>query len=165
MRRMYSEKQIKGLAVAGINEATEAGQEVKIDIENLVDKDGHNRFIEGDITPIAITGVTYNYAKWSLSGTHLMFVLAGEVENATALPFSELGHITLPEWIFSKIYPTYKDVLERKSFLFGAEDGTTQQGTCILVKDTDKMKIDITNITLTDTRGFRIAFDLLIDNE
>lgn len=134
-------------------------------LENIVDKDGHKRFIEGDFTPETISGVTYTYHKWSLSGTHLMFVLAGTIADTTALPFSALAYITLPSWIFNKIYPTYGIVIERKSQLFGSSDTTTQSGTAILFKDTTQIRISLASITMTATRSFRIAFDLLIDNE
>ena len=75
MRRMYSEKQIRELV------KTTKGY----DIVNLVDKDGHERFIEGDIPDPEITGLTPIYYKWSLSGTHLMIVMAGTIENGTNL--------------------------------------------------------------------------------
>ena len=56
-----------------------------VDMANIVDADGHNRFIEGNIATEEIEGVTWAYARWSLSGTHLMCVLAGTIEDETAL--------------------------------------------------------------------------------
>lgn len=51
--------------------------------EDIVDKNGNPRFIEGTITPETISGITFTYCKWSLSGTHLMIVLAGTCKNVT----------------------------------------------------------------------------------
>ena len=46
-------------------------------MEDIVDADGHKRFIEGNVTPANIIGENdIQYAKWSLSGSHLMIVLA-----------------------------------------------------------------------------------------
>ena len=79
MRRMYSENQ---LLKAVENESKENGLKV---FENIVDKDGHKRFIEFDLSPKTITGITPVYAKASLSGSHFMVVYAGTIENATAI--------------------------------------------------------------------------------
>ena len=99
MRRMFSEKQIEGLA-------QEQSKAVKKDIATLVDADGHNRFIEGDIEIEEITGITKTYGKWSLSGTHLLIVLClGAVVGTTIS--GTLANITLPSYIASKIVQTF----------------------------------------------------------
>ena len=82
MRRMYSKPQLL--------EAVE--QEAEVNglkaFENIVDKDGHKRFIEGTPTNPTIEGVEITYAKWSLSGTHLMLVMAGNVASTTVLDYN-----------------------------------------------------------------------------
>ena len=66
MRRMYSKKQLDVM---------------KKDITTLVDSEGHNRFEEWDMTSETLSGVTFSFKKVSLSGTHIMFVFAGEVAS------------------------------------------------------------------------------------
>lgn len=137
-------------------------------IEVLIDKNKHLRFLEGNITTIPISGVTFTYAKWSLSGNHLMIVVAGSVANGTALTGTDLASIAIPSWIGAKIFPTW-DVgyIENKSVPSYANDWSVQNLPCLLSKISNtELKIYLVgNVTMTDTRGFRITYDLLIDDE
>ena len=160
MRRMYSKPQLL--------EAVE--QEAEVNglkaFENIVDKDGHKRFIEEDITPETISGITWNYAKWSLSGTHLMIVVAGNIANATSLSSgAKLFDINIPSWIFDKIYPILSTHVSFITQIFYGESATTQNATIRLSKQTTLNVNMGQSFTLTADRTFRIAIDLLIDNE
>ena len=53
--------------------------------ENIVDNQGNTRFIEGDITIQEVSGVSKLFGKWSLSGSHLLIVLALGIANATEI--------------------------------------------------------------------------------
>ena len=164
MRRMYSKPQLL--------EAVE--QEAEVNglkaFENIVDKDGHKRFIEGTITPVVISGVNYTYAKWSLSGNHLMIVIAGNVANGTSISFSDsVSNILLPQWIIDKIYPSSafsNTLVAQATLVYMASDRTTQSDSAFLRKtNSTTITTSMGSITLTADRDFRIAFDLLIDNE
>lgn len=157
--------QVKG------NLELESGGKAKI-FENIVDKDGHKRFIEGEGTPSSIEGVTSVYCRWSLSGSHLMLVYAGNIANETEIgngnPFAKFY---LPEWIASKIYPVWStnrlQILDGKCY---ADDWTEQPLKIVVDKLTDSTGVGIqftkvNALTLTAERAFRLAFDLLIDNE
>lgn len=141
-----------------------------VKMEDIKDVNGHNRFIEGDLIQSSpVTGMTVTYAKWSLSGTHLMFVLAGTADNGTTLPWTEVFVSTgpsLPDWVFSKIYPTYASTfVETKTIkAYNSGGATTQDMTISLRKGTNSIYITLQNVTFTDDRYFRIQFDLLIDN-
>lgn len=135
-----------------------------IAFEDIVDKEGHKRFQEWDIETETITGVTFTYAKASLSGSHIMFVLAGDIDDATTIS-GKLGSIVLPEWIFDKIYPTFSVIVELKPVTIYASDYTTQNLSVQLQKRDSDMQIHTSSLTTTKARMFRIAFDLLIDNE
>ena len=108
MRRMYSEEQVKKM----IQNALSSGQmkDVKV-FEDIVDKDGHARFIEGDIDLAATTpeGVTKVYGKWSLSGSHLMIVLAGVIADGTTIGGAIWAKVNMPSWIINKIYPIFSN--------------------------------------------------------
>lgn len=137
--------------------------------ENITDKDGHNRFIEGDITIKDIEGVTQKYGKWSLSGSHLSIVIAFE-SVAQALPYTEpLATIDLPQWIKDKIYVIISGstIVANPSFIWTASDNTTQSSTFQLRKasGTGNIVITMSAITVTATRAVRVAYDLLIDND
>ena len=138
-------------------------------MENIVDNNGHKRFIEGDISLYSYmpAGMTLTYGKWSLSGTHLMIVLAGNLADETVLPNSaDVARLTtLPSWILEKVYPVFNDVIERKKFDASASSWGVQQLDVALRKSSDYLFIRLASaLTLTANRGFRIAFDLLIDN-
>ena len=135
------------------------------DFENIIDKDGHKRFIEGDITIDEITGLTQQYGKWSLSGTHLLVVLALKVDNATTVN-GKIASIDLPDWIKDKIQVIYGSAILRQNDYFYAEDGSTSQtGLVVMGKSGTNINAYLYGFTATADRYTRIQFDLLIDNE
>ena len=159
MRRMYSKNQVE-----------EFVKNTKKDIATLVDSDGHNRFIEDDITMETIEGITQTYCKWSLSGTHLMIVVCGNIADTTALTENQLlSAVSLPDWVKEKIVPirpNTQEVILTQFLAYGA-GGTTQNLSVRLVKTNENViQIKKTgNLTLTADRSFRISFDLLIDSD
>ena len=159
MRRMFSENQIQGFV-----------KNTKKDIATLVDANGNDRFVEGDITMETIEGVTQTYGKWSLSGTHLLIVLCFDVANTTEFTSSTLfASITnVPEWIMNKITPVfgYGGIIRQAVVFYAKNTTASQNGACFILKDGTALKIqNSTGITMTDDRATRIQFDLLIDNE
>ena len=141
------------------------GGDAKI-FENIVDKDGHERFIEGDITIETITGITKTYGKWSLSGSHLLIVLCVAIANATEFD-GTIASINIPEWIKDKIIPQFVTVVEAKDTkAYNINDASSQPLVYVLRKDTSKnVYITISNFTASKDRVARLSFDLLIDNE
>ena len=163
MRRMYSENQVKELAL----EKIESTQELKV-FESIVDKDGHARFIEGVPTLSLDEGTSNAYAKWSLSGTHLMFVLAGQCQNSSVISSGTKATYVLPEWVMNKIIPLISNgLINRQDVRFYADDQSYQAMTFNITKTISGIELmqQDGNITLTKARNFRIQFDLLIDNE
>ena len=157
MRRMYSEKQIKELVKA-----------TKKDITTLVDSQGRNRFEEWNLPAGEVEGFTFVYGKASLCGTHLMFVVAGTVDNGTAITSGiELASLTLPEWIYDKIIPLYSNNVRFSTQGMYASGGTSQNVTIRLVKYSDnKVIIETASaVTLSANRNFAFVFDLLIDSD
>ena len=146
----------------------EVGENSKVKIlNNITDSDGHNRFMEDDITLNEITGVTGVYCKWSLSGTHLQIVIAGTIDEGVTLSSESLCQIMLPQWILDKIYPITGDVVVDQQFkAWGAEDYTTQDlGTDLTKPATNYLQVVASMPEATKDRVFRIAYDLLIDLE
>ena len=135
--------------------------------ENIVDKYGHKRFIEGSCNLHEITGLTFSYNKWSLSGTHLMIVLAGSIVNGTEIAAGVWANIPdLPAWIKDKLIPMFGSNISKETASVFASDGTSQNLNAYLQKTgADLIQIYCSSITLTQDRAFRIEFDLLIDNE
>lgn len=151
MKRMWSEEEI---------------QSCKKDISNLVDSKGNPRFVEGEGTPLTQEGFTATYCKWSLSGTHLMLVLAGSVASGTTIPaLSIMASYNLPAWILDKIVPVTGSIVEYKSIAAYASDYSTQTVNSFFRKSTDVAIAINGAFTLTANRNFRIQYDLLIDSE
>lgn len=136
--------------------------------ENIVDKDGNKRFIEGNVDIETITGVTKDYGKWSLSGTHLFIVLALSLENTTDLTNGQLlSSIELPSWICDKIVTLWSTAIVLNVFSARANDWTEQIFSAYLGKESET-NITIRKsgaLTLNADRKVRIIYDLLIDNE
>lgn len=139
-----------------------------VKFEDIVDKDGHKRFVEGNITIETITGVTQTYGKWSLSGSHLLIVVSGSIADTTEIANGAyIAKITLPAWFLNKIVTTWGNrFIEVKSFSIYNDDFSAQTIAIGIEKFDNLLSLrNIGNFTATKQRGYRFAFDLLIDNE
>ena len=159
MRRMFSKRQIEEIVKSN-----------KPTFENITDKGGNPRFVEGDITIKNITGVTKTYGKWSLSGTHLMIMLCIDITSLTSVSTgTTLADIELPTFINSKILPsTNNNAINRKSFyVFTTSGDSVTNMQCILKrKNASTISLQLMNTTsISISSHLMIQFDYLIDNE
>lgn len=134
--------------------------------EDIVDKDGHERFVEWEGTKATGEYVNVTYSKASLSGTHLMIVLAVTLKVGT-IPSMVLTEITLPSWIVNKIFNLWSTVVDYKSFTGRNSGGGSQSVPFALQKSFNVLSINLlSSATISDgDKIFRVQFDLLIDNE
>lgn len=136
--------------------------------DNIKDSHGNNRFLEGTVTNSIPSSITTLYAKWSLSGSHLMVVFAGSVEAGTTI--SADTYIAsaegLPQWVRDKCVGIKSNVIS-----FGTAEGIDSGWSVTtfsvrLEKESGKLIIKKSgNTTLSNATVFRISFDLLIDND
>ena len=160
----------KGGKTITINDANAVSSEGEITaptLENIKDLAGHNRFIEGNVDVETVSGITFTYNKWSLSGTHLMIVCTGTIADTTVLANNiDWAICNLPEWILDKIYEVFSTYVEAKTVSLRAVDSSVQNIALALGKQTDGLFIrHLGTVTLTAERNFRVQFDLLIDQE
>ena len=136
-------------------------------LEDIVDKKGNKRFIEGDGTPTAISGITSNFCKWSLSGTHLMIVYAGTLSGSISIHKSTIASFEFPEWILNKILPLNSDgVVSVVNAVFAYEGNFTYKQQKLIKTGNGLEIVNVTEGTVASSAsGFRIQFDLLIDSE
>ena len=135
----------------------------------IIDTAGNLRFNEGNLTVIdpLPTGVSISYAKWSLSGTHLMIVLAGSVSaNESVSPTPGIAVAELPQYIKDKIYPMFGTFLGKFD---GQLVNTSNYHTTTLTVGVDKvnngLRIDLPHIDSAENQQiFRFGIDLLIDS-
>lgn len=172
---MLAEKAADFVEIADNGDVTfGAGVEADGDLgplENIVDSNGHKRFFQGDIATNAYTGITYTYAKWALSGAHLIVVLAGSIDNGTLLGSKHLGLIPtadIPNWVLDKIIPAddVERLVEGKNATLWLASTTASTDIMYtgLTKWPEGIYIDTwTSNAFTDDTYFRICFDLLID--
>ena len=165
MKRMHTDREIRAMAV----DSVEQKSELKV-FENIVDKDGHKRFIEGDITLESVTGVTKTYGKWSLSGTHLMCVLSLKIDDTTALSFAQLCPVleNLPKWIRDKMVvmaPNSDAISVISTKAYDIDGSTSQDFSCYLRESSSEVFMSNSSFTASADRYVRIQFDILIDNE
>ena len=102
------EAALDGLEVDGTKYKVGGGSGT-ITLDDIVDKNGNKRFVEGN--GIIESNVEFNskYCKWSLSGTHLMCVLSASLSANTSLPPQTLATFTVPDYIGSKIITTWSN--------------------------------------------------------
>ena len=159
MRRMYSKPQL----LEAVEEESNLNG-IKV-FEDIKDKDGHARFIEGDVDrETDVTNITKKYGKWALSGSHLLIVFAFSVENDATIN-SIIARLQIPEWIHNKLVPIQAQYVSKSSFELIGSDISTQDMTCFLTKAANNnLVLDINSVTLTAHRECRVVFSLLIDN-
>ena len=151
-----------------VTQAVEADSSLKI-FENIVDKDGHKRFVKGEVSLLntAPEGMTKKYAVWSLSGSHLLIVLSCDIADTTVVndgvALAKLDN--LPSWIYDKIIPIVQDTLiEYKPIYAYAQNYSNQAFNLRLNKRVDGIVIYKEGaITMSANRVFRVIFDLQID--
>ena len=163
MRRMYSQGELESL----VQKIAASGQLQNVKIfENIVDKDGHERFIEGEIEMEAIENLTQTYGKWSLSGTHLLIVVCYSIPNGITTGYiTKLCKIDIPQWVKDKIVASGGTYVATSSAIAYGSNDTTQSANCYLKKSDDVISIAQSSLATSADRNVRIQFDLLIDNE
>lgn len=137
--------------------------------ENIVDAQGHKRFQEWNLNLKSALpeGVTKEYGKASLSGTHLLIVLAIKIPNETVVSGQYLTEFALPEWIINKIVVWYGNQVRSGTFQARASNGSSQSIYGSLRKTTGNylgIYLD-SEFTASAERIAIFNFDLLIDNE
>lgn len=161
------------------------GLESDIDDINLVlnklaqikDAQGHNRFLTGDISVTSsLSGLVVDFAKWSLSGSHLLIVCQlSSTQNITFSTWGEIGRLSdFPQWINDKIHPIETaDVNVMIGEFIGLNSGlgkSTNKLISFIAKSNDGTELilkawnneDDSN-TIQTGYHYRICFDLLID--
>ncbi len=138
---------------------------ININLSQIVDDEGNKRFVEGNGTTYEISGVTFTYSEWSLSGSHLMFVICGSVENTTIGSDVSLTEYSIPDWIYNKITPVFRNTyIEIKQLNIYANDLGDSQMSVYLLKANNKIYIyNKSSLTVGTARHFKIQFDLMID--
>ena len=158
---------------ATFNGDVEVDTDSKVKIfENIVDKAGNPRFIEGDISVINDLSELSPFAHWSLSGSHLMLVLCiynDTEEDITISGASELASVELPHWIAEKIFPMgTSGHIAMKSGIKGLYPSSLTPSvsdvTAYLLKTSDTIQLNGINAKFESGDYYRIEFDLLIDD-
>ena len=160
MKHMWSEEEIQDL-IEG-----QGGSGGTITLDDLADKNGNKRFVSGEMT--FANNVYINtemiYAKWSLSGTHIMFV--GIIKAKGNPQKFSLGNpifsITLPDYINNKIVKISSS--NRLVLVANGLRGDGESFSCQLRKTDTGVNI-CSDQTLPPLTNARIQFDLLIDSE
>lgn len=138
-------------------------------LDDIVDSQGNKRFIEGDGTPGEISGITTTYCKWSLSGTHLMCVWAGNVpSSANIYANTVMVEFNLPEYIGSKIFPVFgTNNIESRELNFIRSGGSVIPIKAYIKYENNKLWIQHTTVQedITYPCSFRFQVDLLIDTD
>lgn len=140
-----------------------------IPLSKIVDNKGYHRFIEGDLNTENITGVTFTYARWSLSGTHLMIVLMGNIANGSSLANNAVwASWQYPQWIKDKIRTiTGSNVIEFKGTTIREIGGSGTMINTFYANRGGTFTIYRTGATTPFTYNacFSVQFDLLIDSD
>lgn len=173
MRRMTNFwafiKKLAGL-IGFTGNKIEVGNDLEVDgklkaFENITDVNDNLRFVEGEINLPSVTGVTYPFTKWSLSGSHLMIVICGNITQGTTFSIKR-ADITIPQWLLDKITPLtatyvnagYSDIVDNSYAQVGRISSN-------LEKTSTNLRLNficVTEDSPTSDGSFRLQYDLII---
>lgn len=155
------------ICLDGIEQIIDEDNNPIIVCENLTDKNNYKRFVEGkcSINNSNFSG-TIDYNKWSLSGTHLMIVIAGTI-NAGSYSTSDLFYLSspdIPSWILDKIVPTSGNYIDFYTLKIWVSWVTTNFS--LEIKKGSYLSIAPSHAqTVEQDSKFRLKLDFLIDME
>ena len=164
MKHMWSEEEIQELVAEQVGSGGSGGST----LDDIVDKNGNKRFVEGNGTPFE-SDADFNskYCKWSLSGTHLMCVLSGTLSANTILGAKTLASFTVPDYIGSKIITTWANRITMLEPYIKDSEGAG--GTIVVLVNYSSNNITFQLVAqvpaINRERYFRIQFDMLIDSD
>lgn len=156
----------KTITITDANTVSSTGSADAPTMENIKDLAGHNRFIEGEGRLIAVEGITNNYNKWSLSGTHFMLVLAYVTTDSVSVSSATVfAQYSLPTFIIDKIVPVGTSVVDVKNcYLFSGNAYVDSFAVRIAkINATTIQVLGAETKTIATDLAFRIQYDLLID--
>ena len=160
------EATLDGLEVDGTKYKVGGGSGT-ITLDDIVDKNGNKRFVEGN--GIIESNVEFNskYCKWSLSGTHLMCVLSASLSANTILPSQTLATFTVPDYIGSKIITTWSNRIIMLEPYIKDSEGAGDTIVVLVNYYNNNITFELVGrvAAINRERYFRIQFDMLIDSE
>ena len=165
MKRMVDDKYLKT-----IESVIDENGNIR-SMNNILDSDGNPRFIGGSITKSeSFTGdITIEYAKWTLSGSHLMLVFMFIVNEDVTISGNYLADITIPDWLGAKIYPMNNtNHVAVKDSVYGYQANNLQQSTnptrpYLFKLNNTKLYFMLEQGDLETGKTYRIQFDLVIE--
>lgn len=177
MRRMTNFwafiKKLAGL-IGFTGDKIEIGNDLEVDgklkaFENITDANDRSRFIEGNIETPTISGVTFKYSKWALSGSHLMIVIAGDITANTQISLTAIT-INVPQWIKDKLVALNGNYIDANNDSRIVSSSWERVGTIkhnLQKSDSTTIRVNIACLTSnipTENGSFRISYDAIIDN-
>ena len=158
------EPTLEGAEIDGVKYKVGGGSAI-VTLDDIVDSQGNKRFVEGTLID-GSSGANITYKKWSLSGTHLMIVLAGTVRS-NLTNYEGIAQVNFPSYVTSKIRPLGTNaqlISVTKGFFIKNTEYTATENTFNLRKEANNFVIvPAQAITISGTYNFCIQFDLLID--
>lgn len=162
------------ITITTLHANTLTATEAKI-YETIEDSAGHKRFADGAGTVGTAIGDyldNVSYCRWTLSGSHLMIVMAGKMKRNQTIPaYTNMAKYAIPSWIRSKIYNLYGNNNDGiigsvgiNKFTDSLSDLGTSRGYVISSGELLIQTLESITVPDQDNVYFRVAYDLIIDD-
>ena len=143
--------------------ALDAGGSGAITLGDIVDSHENNRFISGNGTWSAVSGMQGICARWSLNGYNLMFEALGVFQsnvnrNTTIVSFS------LPNWICNKIKSATNNIIDAIDYILATMKSLKNTYLLLLNTGSGISMTQIDSISISEPVFFRIRYNLIIDD-
>ena len=149
MKHMYSEEELLEVAK----------------IENLVDSEGRNRFIEGVGVADDVDGMTVISSKWKLNGKNLIFEIIG-LFNKAVPSNTRICRFILPEWLANKITPLVANIIDITDTIIASTSGGASPLYALIYKYSNALDFVISSGTsdIQSDKYCKIRYNIIIDN-
>lgn len=155
-------------------ELTNNGQSVTITAKNLLseikDNNAYNRFLQGTLTEVVTEGVTHLYKSYVLNGHSLRFIDIIQIAPNTTVACGALATVNFTDtnnrWIYNEIVSVYSNIIDKKSFIDLASNGTVSHVWDLRNNAPYNIHIYLpTDIVNNENRSlyYRVEFNLIID--
>ena len=162
MRRMYSEEQVKKLALEGL-----VGQDVVVksltsDGGEIIEGMSWYSFIEKVVENVTNT---IAYAGVVKTGNKITFAIAGTLVLTANKTRMDIGEFVIPSTIGSKLYPIISNVVSLGSIILNTSETAQQFNPTNVVKDSNtNIRIQVRGTVSTGTYYYRYEETFLLSD-
>ena len=142
----------------------ESGGSGTITLDDIVDSQSNNRFIEGVGVADNVDGITIISSKWKLNGKNLIFEIMGSFNKAVSSN-TRICRFILPEWLSNKISPLVANIIDITYNIIASTSGGASALYVLIYKYSNALDFVISSgaSSIESTEYCKIRYNIIIE--